>query len=58
MKAEFAAGFSCCVSQLCGCDAYALTSKDIWRVNEIQPLNGDTTQCLENGTLFGTPPVP
>jgi|MEHZ01.6.fsa_nt_MEHZ011615193.1_3 hypothetical protein len=58
MKAEFAAGCSCCASQLCGCDANEATNNEIWRLNEAQLLNGDPTQCLENGTLCGTPPIP
>lgn len=56
MKAEFAAGCSCCASQLCGCNANSATQNKIWEVNAAQVLNGDTPQCEQNGTLCGTQP--
>lgn len=55
MKAEFAAGCSCCASQLCGCTPDQATNKEIYLLNQAQRNNGDTPQCDINGTLCGTP---
>lgn len=54
MKAEFAAGCSCCASQLCGCEANAITNKRIAELNQVQINNGDDPQCVQNGTLCGS----
>jgi hypothetical protein len=58
MKAEFAAGCSCCASQLCGCDANVATQEEIWDLNARQVKNGDKPQCETNKTLCGTSPNP
>ena len=56
MKAEFAAGCSCCASQLCGCDPNDVTNEEIWLLNMAQLDNGDVPQCSINDTLCGTAP--
>ncbi len=53
--AEFAAGCSCCASQLCDCEAGSATNDEIARLNAAQRAAGETPQCDINGTLCGTP---
>lgn len=55
-KAEFAAGCSCCASQLCGCDANAATNTKVAELNLAQIAAGETPQCEINGTLCGELP--
>ena len=55
-KAEFAAGCSCCASQLCGCEPNNVTNEEIRRLNMAQLDNGDVPQCSINDTLCGTAP--
>ncbi len=53
LRAEIAAGCSCCASQLCGCDADAETNETIFFLNEEQREAGEVPQCDINGTLCG-----
>jgi hypothetical protein len=53
-KAEFAAGCSCCASQLCNCEANTATNNKIAELNAAQILAGEMPQCEINGTLCGT----
>jgi hypothetical protein len=54
VKAETAAGCSCCASQLCGCDPSAKTNKAISALDQKQRDRGITPQCDVNGTLCGS----
>ena len=54
IKAEEAAGCSCCASQLCGCPANAQTDSAIGTLVQDQRNVGVTPQCDINGTLCGT----
>src|SRR5579862_1265565 len=54
VKAETAAGCSCCASQLCGCDPSAKTNKAISELNQQQRDRGIKPQCDINGTLCGS----
>ncbi len=53
LKAERAAGCSCCASQLCGCDASAVTNGEVRALDNEQRNRGETPQCDINGTLCG-----
>jgi len=53
-KAEFAAGCSCCASQLCDCEANAATNDKVAELNAAQIAAGETPQCEINNTLCGT----
>ena len=55
-KAEFAAGCSCCASQLCNCERSGLTKLKIDELNMKQMEHDppERTQCEINGTLCGT----
>ena len=55
VKAETAAGCSCCASQLCGCNPSAETNKAISALNQKQRDRGIAPQCDINGTLCGSP---
>jgi len=55
LRAELAAGCSCCASQLCGCEASALTDEAVRLLDERQREAGETPQCDINGTLCGVP---
>lgn len=55
VKAETAAGCSCCASQLCGCNPTSTTNSSIATLNQQQRDAGITPQCDINGTLCGTP---
>jgi hypothetical protein len=54
VKAETAAGCSCCASQLCGCSPSAETNKAISSLNQKQRDRGIAPQCDINGTLCGS----
>jgi hypothetical protein len=53
LRAEAAAGCSCCASQLCRCEADALTNQSVAILNAEQRDRGETPQCDVNGTLCG-----
>jgi hypothetical protein len=53
LRAERAAGCSCCASQLCGCVASATTDQEVHILNQQQRERGETPQCDINGTLCG-----
>jgi len=56
-KAEFAAGCSCCASQLCNCEPSTVTNNKIYDLNAAQmaQMPPEMTQCEINNTLCGTP---
>lgn len=53
IELEFAAGCSCCASQLCGCEPTDETNEAIADLNQLQEDRGVTPQCEINGTLCG-----
>jgi hypothetical protein len=53
IKAERAAGCSCCASQLCGCTASGTTNQAVSVLDAQQRQRGETPQCDINGTLCG-----
>ena len=53
LKAERAAGCSCCASQLCGCTPSATTNGQVRALDAEQRQRGETPQCDINGTLCG-----
>jgi hypothetical protein len=53
LRAELAAGCSCCASQLCGCEATATTDASVFFLDAEQRSRGDVPQCDINGTLCG-----
>lgn len=54
IRAEEAAGCSCCASQLCGCEPSTRTNAAIFDLNQRQRDRGIAPQCDVNGTLCGT----
>jgi hypothetical protein len=56
IKAETAAGCSCCASQLCNCEPNTATNAQITVLNELQRSRGIAPQCDQNGTLCGAEP--
>jgi hypothetical protein len=53
LRAERAAGCSCCASQLCGCVASDTTDQEVRILNAQQRQRGEIPQCDVNGTLCG-----
>jgi hypothetical protein len=53
LRAERAAGCSCCASQLCGCTASATTNQEVGILDAQQRARGEVPQCDINGTLCG-----
>jgi hypothetical protein len=53
LRAERAAGCSCCASQLCDCTPSDTTNEEIRILDEQQRERGETPQCDINGTLCG-----
>ena len=53
LRAERAAGCSCCASQLCGCDPSAPTNQEVRILDAQQRDLGEVPQCDINGTLCG-----
>jgi hypothetical protein len=53
LKAERAAGCSCCASQLCECTPSATTNAQVRALDAEQRRRGETPQCDINGTLCG-----
>jgi len=53
LKAERAAGCSCCASQLCECTPTVVTNQEVRVLDAEQRQRGEVPQCDINGTLCG-----